>query len=99
MWTNFLFSAQSLPFRKIWCSDPTPTDHYDKLRIAEKMKGCTNQHIFQTTNPRSVPYLFHEDIILRMFEKWWEIFYEGEAERVITFQCFDFFFLNQKNQY
>ena len=43
------------------------------------MKGCTNQLIFQTTNPTSVPKLFHEDIILRMFEKWWEIFYEGDA--------------------
>ena len=49
---------------------PTPTDHQDKLRIAQKMKGCTNQLIFQTTNPTPIPKLFHEDIILGMFEKW-----------------------------
>ena len=88
MWINFLFGAQSPPFRTIWCSNPTPTDNYDKLRIAEKMKGCTNQHIFQTTNPRSIPEFFHEDIILRMFEKWREIwqrlslFCKGDAKRV-----------------
>ena len=60
------------------------------------MKGCTNQLIFQTTNPRSVPKLFHEDIILRMFEKWWEILCKGDAERVIRFHCLEFFLLNQK---
>ena len=47
MWINFLFGGQSPPFRTIWCTGPTPTDHYNKLRKTEKMKGCTNQHIFQ----------------------------------------------------
>jgi len=54
MWINFLFGAQSSPFRTIWCSGPTPTDHYDKLRITEKIEERTEQHIFQT-NQTSVP--------------------------------------------
>ena len=36
------------------------------------MKGGTNQHIFQTTNPTLVPYKFFMNIsYLETFEKWY----------------------------